>query len=256
MPRSANSAPGRHAWTAWLPLLLILTASATFSAQPAEAAGGASGNPSKKVGPPKLSGSWQCRSTGREVSLVFETSNRLVFGGEPSTYTLVPGAVRILEDGVPADYPYVLKGNSLSFVSPGNERYDCRRAGQATPGPSEGPAGDASLMRWFAGSYYRYSGSTERRVVLCPSGTFNGGRESGYSGKFSEGGAQTGAWGTASQSRYDGKWSIRGDRRQGTITLVYKGGNREEVSYRAGSERGCFYFNGNLFCYEGAGNCR
>lgn len=77
--------------------------------------------------------------------------------------------------------------------------------GYAT-GMNCGPAGDPSLMRWFAGSYYRFSGSTERRVVLCPGGTFRGGKE--------------------------------------------------EVSYRAGRERGCFTFNGTLFCYEEAANCR
>lgn len=92
-----------------------------------------------------LMGSWQCRGPDGEVSVVFETGNRLVFGGEPSTYTLVTGAVRITDDGEPADYRYTLKGDSLSFVSPENERYQCKRAGRAAAGES---AGEFNDMLW------------------------------------------------------------------------------------------------------------
>jgi hypothetical protein len=236
-------------------LLLILVFVSCLS-QSVEAADGPSGKSLRNDVSSNLMGNWQCRGPTGNVSLVFESGNRLVFGGEPSTYTLVRGAVRILNDGVPEDYRYSLKGDSLSFVSPENERYQCKRVGGAATGTPGSLVGDQSLMRWFAGSYYHFMGSTERRVVLCPDGRFRGGRESSYSGKFSEGGGQTGAWGTASQSAYGGKWTLRGDQRQGTITLVYSGGGKEEVSYRAGRERGCFHFNGTLFCYEGAGDCR
>ncbi|MBE0604443.1 MAG: hypothetical protein IH611_12570 [Deltaproteobacteria bacterium] len=203
-----------------------------------------------------LMGNWQCRGPHGEVSLVFETAERLVFGGEPSRYKLVKGAVRIWEDGAPLDYPYRLEENSLSFISPENERYQCGRAKRAASGPSGGASGDASLAGYFAGSYYHYSGSTERRMVFCPDGTFHGGRESGYSGSFREGGSRTGAWGTAGQSAYGGKWTIRGDRTQGRISLVHQGGKREEIPYRTARERGCIHLGETLFCYEGKGDCR
>ena len=217
---------------------------------------------------PGLVGSWRCLGPHGEASLVFESSDRLVFGGEPSRYELVKGAVRIWEDGVPADCPYRLEGDSLSFVSPENERYRCVRTKRAMPGASPGSSagasgsappsdsGDASLARYFAGSYYHYSGSTERRVVLCPDGTFHGGRESSYSGTFREGGSRTGAWGTAGRSGYGGRWTIRGDRTRGAITLIHQTGNREEVPYRVAAERGCLYLGGTLFCHEGKGDCR
>jgi len=239
----------------WSPLWLIL-AFVPFLAGTVEAADVNPAKSQQRTDSSSLMGSWKCSGPDGEVSLVFETGNRLVFGGEPSTYTLDAGAVRILDEGVPADYRYTLKGDSLSFISPENELYQCKRVGRAAAGESDGSAGDSSLMRWFAGSYYHFSGSTERRVVLCPNGTFRGGRESGYSGKFTEGGAQMGAWGSASQSSYNGKWTIRGNQGQGIITLVYSRGAKEEVHYRAAKDRGCFTFNGTLFCYEGAGNCR
>jgi len=239
----------------WSPLWLIL-AFVPFLTGTVEAADVNPAKSRQRTDSSSLMGSWKCSGPDGEVSLVFETGNRLVFGGEPSTYTLDAGAVRILDEGVPADYRYTLKGDSLSFISPENELYQCKRVGRAAAGESDGSAGDSSLMRWFAGSYYHFSGSTERRVVLCPNGTFRGGRESGYSGKFTEGGAQMGAWGSASQSSYNGKWTIRGNQGQGIITLVYSRGAKEEVHYRAAKDRGCFTFNGTLFCYEGAGNCR
>lgn len=235
-------------------VLLLVLSIVSCLAQSVESADRPSGKTRKKDASQTLIGQWQCLGPNGSVSLVFESGNRLVFGGEPSTYMLVKGAVRVLDDGVPVDYPYTLKGESLSFVTPENERYQCRKGKSAAPQASL--AGDSSLMKWFAGSYYHYSGSTERRVVLCPNGTFRSDRESGYSGRFTEGGVQTGAWGSASQASNKGKWAIRGDQRQGTISLVYSDGGRGEISYRSGGDRGCFYFNGTLFCYEGNGNCR
>lgn len=255
MAPSGNCTGERRPRMKWSPLLLTL-ALLFFLTGHAKSADRKPSKSKEKTDSSNLIGSWQCNGPDGEVSLVFETGNRLVFGGEPSAYTLTAGAVRVFEEGVAADYRYSLKGDSLSFVSPENERYRCKRVGSAAAGRSGSPAGDTSLMRWFAGSYYHFSGSTERRVVLCPNGTFRGGRESGYSGKFTEGGAQTGAWGTANQSSYDGKWTIRGNQGQGTITLAYSGGRKEEVSYRAARDRGCFTFNGTLFCYEKAADCR
>lgn len=125
--------------------------------------------------------------------------------------------------------------------------------GAAATGPN-----DPEMMKWMAGSYYSYSGSstvtagTERRLVLCPDGSFWSSSESGYSG----GAGTAGAWGAASQSGTRGSWAIQGNQQQGTITLNYSGGGRDTVNFRAGSDRGCFYFNNTLFCYEGAPNCR
>jgi len=85
-------------------------------------------------------------------------------------------------------------------------------AGPAAPaGPN-----DPALMRAMAGQYYSYSGSTERKVTLRPSGTFFGSSESR-------------AWGAASQNQSSGNWSVQGSQQGGTITLGYRGGKTEQV---------------------------
>jgi outer membrane protein assembly factor BamE (lipoprotein component of BamABCDE complex) len=123
---------------------------------------------------------------------------------------------------------------------------------KGAPGGGSGGTTDSSLMKWFAGSYYSFSGSTERRLVLCANGYFRGAKESSYS----HGAGKADAWGAASQSGSRGTWTIQGNQNQGTITLNFSSGGREALNYRAGSDRGCFYFTNVLYCYEGAGNCQ
>jgi hypothetical protein len=124
------------------------------------------------------------------------------------------------------------------------------------PGEPPGPS-DPEMMKAIAGEYYHFSGSTEKKIMFCPDGVFSDSSESGYSGKGSDGlGNQNLAWGTASQNQGSGQWAIQGNAQSGTITLSYRSGKRVAVNYRAGREKGCYTFNGNLFCYSGAARCR
>ncbi|MFB3827886.1 MAG: SdrD B-like domain-containing protein [Bryobacteraceae bacterium] len=139
---------------------------------------------------------------------------------------------------------------------------DIQRLASAAAGAAGGstapPAGpsDPGLMAQFAGSYWGFSGSTERSLTLCPGGTFSEQSESSYSGTSRDSlGNQTMAWGTASQGGSQGNWSIQGDARQGRIRLSYNGGRQSEVSYRQ-VDQGCFSFNGNTMCRKGAAACR
>ena len=129
--------------------------------------------------------------------------------------------------------------------------------GQAgPPGEPPGPS-DPGMMNEMAGEYYHYSGSTEKKIMFCPQGTFFDSSESSYSGRGYDGlGNQTMAWGNASENKGSGQWSIQGNAQSGTITLVYKSGKRVAMKYVAGPEKGCFKFNGTLFCYSGAAKCR
>jgi hypothetical protein len=126
----------------------------------------------------------------------------------------------------------------------------------AAPGEPPGPS-DPQMMQSIAGEYYSYSGSTERKVMFCPNGAFFDSRESSYSGTGSDSlGNQTMAWGQASQSQGAGQWSIQGNPQSGTITLVYKSGKRVNMRYQAGPEKGCFKFDGTLYCYSGPARCK
>jgi len=135
---------------------------------------------------------------------------------------------------------------------------DYAKSAKAVESTADAPAGpnDAGLMQAMAAEYYSFSGSTERKVMLCPDGRYFNASESGYSGTFRDtGGYQTGAWGAAGQKSGGGRWVIQGTGQQGTITLTAGDGSRSQVRYQATGERGCFTFNGNTFCVSGAARC-
>jgi len=131
----------------------------------------------------------------------------------------------------------------------------------AAPGSSQ-PAGasgpnDGSLMQEMAAEYYSYSGSTERKVMLCADGRYFNASESSYSGTSSDSlGNQDMAWGAANQRSGAGLWTIQGNQQQGTITLSGNDGSRSEVRYQSTGERGCFKFNGTTFCMSGPPRCQ
>lgn len=137
--------------------------------------------------------------------------------------------------------------------------------GKSAPAPTGAspqaaqPAGpnDTSLMQAMAAEYYSFSGSTERKVMLCGDGRYFNASESSYSGKSSDSlGNQNLAWGTANQRSGAGRWVVQGNQQQGTITLSANDGSRSEVRYQSTGERGCFRFNGTTFCVSGPPRCQ
>ena len=74
-----------------------------------------------------LLGLWQCTSGPDSLELIFQSESVLVYDGEPSQYTLVPGAFRVEEDCGSFDYPYTLKGDSLSVIFPEGSQINCKR---------------------------------------------------------------------------------------------------------------------------------
>jgi len=111
----------------------------------------------------------------------------------------------------------------------------------------------SDLMQHFAGTWVNYTTNTETKVALAADGRFWSNYEASYSGQFSNGlGDTTGAWGTANQDQGEGRWTVRGDRSQGAITLSYANGNQETVQYQVHDENGEtywaeYYFNGKLY---------
>ncbi len=121
---------------------------------------------------------------------------------------------------------------------------------------AEAPPGgtDASLMRYFQGKYYSYtsgstitgSSGTERQVMLCSNGAFFDSYESSASGQ---------GWGGASARQGRARWTIRGSRTEGVITIFHPDGTSTRVSYRVTDEDGVIMFNGIKFAYAGAPEC-
>jgi len=114
---------------------------------------------------------------------------------------------------------------------------------------------DQRLAAQIAGIWWGYSGSTERKIGLCPDGSYHDFSESGYSGRMHDsGGYQTGAWGAAGQRGGSGTWTIQGDTQQGTIYVRYNNGKETTLQYRQFGDVGCLLFNGNKLCRSSA-NC-
>jgi hypothetical protein len=114
------------------------------------------------------------------------------------------------------------------------------------------PGGNPDLAKQFTGKYYSYTGGStlsggggsESRIAFCPDGSFFEAYESGYYG--------SGQWGGASQSNASGTWAVEGTLDEGTATIQYRSGKTVNVKYRAAQDKGCYYFDSRLYCFEGA----
>ncbi len=107
---------------------------------------------------------------------------------------------------------------------------------------------NSQIARDLAGSWWGYSGSTERSIGLCLDGTYFDSSESSYSGHgYDSGGNETMAWGNASQSGGQGNWSVEGDQNSGTIYVQYSNGNSSSLNYRARGD-GCLNIDGSTMC--------
>ena len=94
------------------------------------------------------------------------------------------------------------------------------------------------------------SGGTERRVTLCPNGTYYMGSESSYSAGAGTGGA----WGAASQRSGRGIWRVQENINQGALTTIDSNGKATEYRYQqCGGD--CIYFGNNKFAIAGPANC-
>lgn len=121
-------------------------------------------------------------------------------------------------------------------------------AGGAPSGPN-----DPNLQREIAGIWWGYSGSTERKIGLCPDGSYMDYTESGYSGRsHDQYGGQTMAWGSGGQSGGSGRWTISGNDDSGTIHVVYSNGRSANIKYRQINNPGCLSFDGNTLCRKQA----
>lgn len=213
---------------------------------------------------PTLLGAWQSRGPAGTVDLVFQSNNRLIFDGEPANYTLAPGVIKVQDGHYVVDYPYFFSGENLVISFPEGyqmvfSRVDGNRAPISKPGAGRhtgtipGQVDSAELAGQIAGVWWGYSGSTERKIGLCPNGHYMDYSESSYGGSsYDAYGNQTMAWGSAGQAGGSGQWSIQGDYQQGIIQVSYNNGGQATIQYRQSGESGCLFFNGNKLCRTSA----
>lgn len=187
--------------------------------------------------------------------------------GEPKTSEVKNGAWvatfwlhQSWRGNVPYDLVFDPKTRTLQSWSENKEKFEADQKvlsqiaaslSQASQGGGGAPAGpnDPNLQRQIAGTWWGYSGSTERRIGLCPDGSYKDYRESGYSGRsYNQYGSQTMAWGSASQGGGSGSWTINGSTESGTIYVNYSSGKSATIKYRQVKDRGCLSFDGNTLC--------
>ena len=177
----------------------------------------------------------------------------------PGVYVLqvekIQRTLAVKDKNVRLDIDLSAEAGMMDYMKTGVAEINAKNKGGG-PGGSPGPS-DPQMTQAIAGEYYSYAGSTEKKVMFCPEGTFFDSSESSYSGTGTDSlGNQAMAWGNASQNQGSGQWAIQGNAQSGTITLVYKSGKRVEVKYQAGAEKGCYNFDGTVFCYSGPARCR
>jgi len=217
-------------------------------------------------GKPSLIGTWQAPGPAGPIRLIFESKSRLTFDGEPAKYTLAPGVIRIDDGEEVVDYPYILSGNVLTISFPEGMRLQFSRTNPgsappantgktAPPGAGPGSLNNSELAAEISGIWWGYSGSTERKIGLCPQGRYHDYTESSYSGssKDSLGNPST-AWGTANQKGSVGTWSIQGNYQEGIISVRQPDGNESSIRYKQCGEPGCLFFNGHKLCRTGRCN--
>ena len=104
---------------------------------------------------------------------------------------------------------------------------------------------NSNLIQHFAGRWKTNTRNTETSAVLYADGRFVMQYESSYSGN-------QGSWGVANNDNNRGKWTVRGNKRQGVLILTYANGNQESINYQVHVERGKtywteYYFDGTLY---------
>jgi hypothetical protein len=198
-----------------------------------------------------LIGTWQCTGNFGTAPLVFESQNHLVFNGDPASYRLVPGAIRVQEDYGPVDYAYTLSGNNLSVTFPDGVQMQCVKVAQGTHRAADGEesAGGAvgkgsnwqlrgMLCSWSGSSSYGSGYSRTMRVVFDGQGRFRYGSES----SFSSGSGQ--AYGTGGGN--NGTYRISGNK----VYLTFSDGSSGVAQVHMQQNNGMItelMFNGTLY---------
>jgi hypothetical protein len=211
-----------------------------------------------------LIGTWHTPGPEGPILLVFESKNRLIFDGEPAKYSLSPWVIRIEDEEGVVDYPYELSGDILTLTLSKGMQIQFARAKPGSPSPpsagktappppADGSVGSSELAAEIAGIWWGYSGTTERKIGLCPQGRYRDYTESSFGGSSRGSLGNTSMnWGTAGRGGGTGTWTIRGNFQEGVISVRYANGKESSVQYQQFGERGCLLFNGNKLCRTGS----
>jgi hypothetical protein len=114
-------------------------------------------------------------------------------------------------------------------------------------------AAAGSAPSYFFGTWVNSTKNTETRMTFHSDGTFTEYGEASYSGSSSDQYGNEGLnWGTANNNAHSGRWSARGTRERGVLTITYQSGTTRDVPYQVHVENGEtywseYYFAGDLY---------
>jgi hypothetical protein len=174
----------------------------------------------------------------------------------PGYYKISSGKVireiMVKESNVRLDIDLSATDGAMNYANAGIAPTQSTQKTGKAPRSSAGP-NNSELQSQIAGIWWGYSGSTERKIGLCPNGTYMDYSESSYSGgSYNQYGDQVGAWGAANQSSGQGNWTIQGDTHSGTIYVQYSNGQSLQMRYSQIGDPGCLSFDGNTLCRSSA----
>jgi len=173
----------------------------------------------------------------------------------PGYYKITSGKITreimMKDDDIRLDIDLSAPGGAMDYASAdkaANQNSPMAAGANRAAGPN-----NSDLQGQIAGIWWGYSGSTERKIGLCPNGTYMDYSESSYSGSsYNQYGDQVGAWGAANQSGGQGSWTIQGDTQSGTIYVQYSNGQNIQMRYSQIGDPGCLSFDGNTLCRSSA----
>jgi hypothetical protein len=104
------------------------------------------------------------------------------------------------------------------------------------------------LIKAFTGKWSTATKNTTTDIYLYPNGIYSENYEAAYLGNLYDGtGNNTGSWGTENQSSETGKWSVKGNKDSGYITIIFPDGKKTKIKYQVHVEKGNKYYNEYYF---------
>jgi len=121
------------------------------------------------------------------------------------------------------------------------------------------PQVDRALMAWFSAKYWYHSGSSSSYGGISHDQTWTFCRDGRFSYYSEDSASVTGMYGSASNDSSQGTWTIRGNKKKGTVFLTFtKPANlgERELEYVATGKGQDMSFEGRVFHWKSEANCQ
>jgi hypothetical protein len=102
------------------------------AASPQSRLGAALTKPSAGLSFALLKGTWRAQGPYGPITMVFQSPEKLILADEPLGYSVVPGALRVVEDGEAVNYGCSLRGESLLLSMPEGGQLEFRKVSDST----------------------------------------------------------------------------------------------------------------------------